>query len=112
MLAPLLQEYRGVSKGASLEDVSSSEVPAGQMWEVQHANAEDETTALTSIRMGILRGTVFIPLAEQITAVAATLYNVPQPIYLAQGERLCARFKGSTSGDALVLRFNGLAREL
>ena len=109
--APILGEYRGVSKGASLEDVSSSEVPEGIMWELRRINAEDETTAFTSLRLGITRGTTFIPLAEQIAPLAATLYGQGDPYYLAPGERMTARFTGTTTADKLVLRFNGLSRE-
>lgn len=112
MIAPLLQEYRGVSKGASEEDVSSAEVPEGIMWELRRVAAENETSSYTSHRLGITRGTTFIPLNEQLAPLAATLYDDGDPYYLAPGERLTARFKGTASADKLVLRFNGLAREV
>ena len=97
------------STGATNEDLELHRVPPGQRWRLHHVAAEDETTAFTSLRLGIKRGTTFLPLEEQISPAVDTLYSSQDPWYLEAGNVLVARFNGTTSGDKLHLYVNGVA---
>lgn len=109
---PLTHEGQGVSAGETNRDVSLPRVPSGMEWELHHIAAEDETTAYTSLRLGIKRGAGFIPLEEQKSPAAGTLYSSQDPWYLRGGDILTARFNGTTSADQLRLYANGIARQV
>ena len=97
------------STGATNEDLETHRVPSGQRWVLHHVAAEDKTTACTSLRLGIKRGTTFLPMEEQKSPAADTLYSSQDPWYLEAGNILVARFNGTTSGDKLHLYVNGVA---
>lgn len=108
---PVLLDDDRASAGASNEDIKSAYVPDGVVWTLDHVAIEDETTACTSARVGIERRGKFSPLAEQLSPVAGVLYHTGQPFRLEAGDRLMARFVGSTSGDKLRLVANGVATQ-
>lgn len=105
----LLQDAGKASGGAANEDLELGRVPEGEEWELTHIAVEDETTAFTSVRLGVRRGVAFIPLEEHVGGVAGELYTANRPFYLQAGNILVARFVGTTSGDLLRLYANGLA---
>ena len=105
----LLLSGSKASGGLANEDVDLDRVPEGEVWVLDHVAAEDETTAFTEIRVGILRAGTFVPLEDQESPAAGVLYTIPDPIRLAAGERLRARFVGSTSADVLKVYANGYA---
>ena len=107
-MEPVLFDAFLQSTGATNEDLELDRVPPGQRWTLHHVAAEDETTAFTSLRLGIKRGTTFLPLEEQKSPAAATLYSSQDPWFLEEGNRLVARFNGTTSGDKLRLYANGV----
>ncbi len=107
MLLTLDDSKKKASGAATNEDVDLGPVPEGLTWVVQHAAVEDETTAFTSVRIGIAQANDFRPLEEHIGGVAGELYTVPEPIYVPEGKFLRARFVGTTSGDKLALYING-----
>lgn len=109
---PILLESFKASVAATDEDVALPPVPAGWEWELRHVAAEDETTAYTSLRLGIRRGVGLTPLEEQKSPAAATLYSSQDPWHLSAGNVLVARFNGTTSGDRLRLYANGIARRV
>ena len=111
-IRPLLLTGSKVSAAATNEDIDLGPVPVGEMWALEHVAAEDETTAATEIRAGIVRGEQFAPLEDQESPAAGVLYTVPDPFYLGPEERLRVRFVGSTSGDKLKVYANGYARPL
>jgi len=84
-------------------------VPQGEYWRIEHAATEDLTTASTEVRIGIVRSSVFVPLQEQEAPSAARLYWADRPIHLSTGDRLRARWTGTTSGDRLRLYVNGVS---
>lgn len=106
---PILFDEFKASGAATNEDLQVGPVPPGQRWTLHHVAAEDETTAFTSLRLGIKRGVSFLPLEEQKSPAAATLYSSQDPWYLESGNILVARFNGTTSGDLLRLYANGVA---
>ena len=108
---PILFDESKASDGATNVDLEIGPVPPGWTWELRHVSAEDETTASTSLRLGVKRARTFLPLEEQKSPAAATLYSSQDPWHLAPGNSIVARFNGTTSGDVLRLYVNGVARQ-
>ena len=107
MYEPLDDSKKVKSGGASNEDVELGPVPKGLTWVINHVAVEDETTAFTSVRVGVAQANDFRPIEEHIGGVAGELYTVPEPIYVPEGKFLRARFVGTTSGDKLAVYING-----
>ncbi len=107
MYEPLDDSKKIESGGATNEDIDFGPVPPGWTWELNHIAVEDETTACTSVRVGVGQANDFRPLEEHIGLVAGELYTVPEPIFVPEGKFLRARFVGTTDGDKLALYVNG-----
>ena len=107
MFEPLDDSKKAKSGGAATEVVELGPVPEGLMWVLNHVAVEDETTAFTSVRVGVGQANDFRPLEEHIGGVAGELYTVPEPIYVPEGKFLQARFVGTTSADKLAVYING-----
>ena len=107
MKQPLDESKTKKSGGVTNEDIDLGPVPEGLVWIIRHAAVEDETTAFTSVRIGIAQANDFRPLEEHVGGVAGELYTVPEPIYVPEGKFLRARFVGTTSADKLALYVNG-----
>ncbi len=107
-MIPILLETERHSDGSGTVDLDLDKVPEGEYWRLDHVSAEDQTTACTSLRVGIVRGGVFYPLEEQITVVAANVYSSVQPVHLGPSQQLRARFVGTTNADKLSLVANGV----
>ncbi len=107
MMLPLDESKTKKSGGNANEDIDLGPVPEGLTWVVQHAAVEDETTAFTSVRVGVATADGFRPIEEHVGGVAGELYTVPDRIYVPAGKFLRARFVGTTSADKLALYVNG-----
>ena len=107
MMEPLDDSKKVKSGGAATEDIELGPVPKGLTWVVNHVAVEDETTAFTSVRVGVGQANDFRPLEEHIGGVAGELYTVPEPIYVPEGKFLQVRFVGTLSGDKLAVYING-----
>ncbi len=107
MIEPLDDSKKAKSGGAATEDVELGPVPEGVTWVLNHVAVEDETTAFTSVRVGVGQANDFRPVEEHIGGVAGELYTVPEPIYVPEGKFLRAQFVGTTSGDKLAVYING-----
>ena len=110
--APVTDFKELVSDGAGNVDLDIGPVPEGLVWVLNHVAAEDETTAFTELRVGIVRGLSFVPLESHQSPAAGVLYFSPDPWYVQEGEFIRARFKGSLLSDKLHLRVNGRAVSL
>ena len=91
-----------LSGAATNEELVALPVPENAIDRVVHIAVEDETTACTYLRVGILRGATYHWHLEQKSPAAATLYHTDEPIDLAYRDVLVTRFNGSTSGDVLT----------
>lgn len=107
MIEPLDDSKKTKSGGGTTEDVELGPVPVGLTWVLNHVAVEDETTAFTSVRVGIGQANDFRPLEEHVGGVAGELYTVPEPVYVPEGKFIRARFVGTTSADKLALYING-----
>ena len=110
--SPLGGELAKTGAAATNEDLDIGPVPAGEEWAIEHLSAEDETTAFTTLRVGILRSLSFMPLEEQASPSAATLYWNSRPFYLREHESLRVRFTGTTNADKLRAYYNGTRRRV
>ena len=107
MYYPLDESKTKKSAANTNEDIDLGPVPEGLTWIIRHAAVEDETTAFTSVRVGVATADSFRPIEEHVGGVAGELYTVPDTIYVPTGKFLRARFVGTTSGDKLALYVNG-----
>ena len=105
---PLELALTDASDGATNFDVISDQVPSGWTWLVDHYSVEDETSALTAIRVFKEIGAYQAGIEEVVGPVAGVLYDGDKPTVLTEGQRFGARFAGSTNGDVLRLHAFGL----
>ena len=105
---PLEEVQRATATGAASEDVTTTAVPAGWTWLVDHYSFEDETTALTAIRVFKTVGGHHAGIEEVLGPVAGVLYDGDKPILLTEGQRLGASFVGATASDGIVLNVFGV----
>ena len=105
---PLRERPRVASAGAANEDVFSAKVEPGWTHVITSYGVEDEDTALTAIRVAIDSGGYPYWFEHQLNPVAATFYDGFKVQILSEGERIQARFIGSTSGDDLILILLGM----
>lgn len=106
---PLLLNSRKACDNATTFDIKLPRVPEGERWRFDHVATVDETTAATTVRVGILRQNDFSPLLEQASPGAATLYHSEEPFYLEEGDELMARWSAATLQDQIALYANGIA---
>lgn len=106
-----LEDYkdRKVGVGVTGADVlvKSDYVKIGKRYCFQRVTFEDKTSAFTSLRVYVEGHGYEHYLAEQKSPAAATLYWLKDPIYLIPGERLVAKFTGTTTGDVLEMCITG-----
>lgn len=105
---PLRERIGVTSDGSTLLDVRTDPVEEGWLWLLSHYAVEDETTGLTSIRVFIESGSFAYLLEEQISPLAATLYDGDKFNVLGENDRVVARFSGSTNNDLLRLYVHGV----
>ena len=92
---------------AGSNDVETERVRHGELWCIQRAAVENETTAYTDLRLlKAGRGSELL-LAEEDNPEAATLYWIDTPVYLMEGQRLVARLTGCTASDVVKLYVTG-----
>lgn len=89
------------SDGSTNIDLKSEQVERGERLTLQWIASEDEDTAFTYLRYGIEKGGVIHWFAEEKSPSAGELYWTENPLHLVEGERLVARFNGTTSADML-----------
>lgn len=106
------EEIPEVSDGSTNIDIVSERVERGERIVIQRLSCENETTAFTSLRLGIGGHGNPMWYIEHKSPAAATLYWDDEPIHLVAGEFLIARFTGTTNGDQLRLVLIGYREEV
>lgn len=96
------------SAGAASEDVDTERVPRGEVWRITNFAVENETSAMTDLRVGIARTGFFHPLVEEDSPAATTLHWTNWEYWLGEGESLRLRVTGATSGDRINFYVNGV----
>lgn len=105
---PLREAPRISGTGSTEEIVRTDQVPEGWLWLLTAFGAEDEDSAATSLRVFIESGGQRYLLAEETSPSAGVLYHDTTFQVLGPGDRVGARWTGSTNGDDLVLYVHGL----
>lgn len=100
------------SGGASYDDLETPPLKSNQILIVDHLSVENETTAYTSLRVGIKTGPTFTPLEEEMAPAAAEIFWTRSELKIIEHERICCRLTGCTSGDVLRATIQGKLYEL
>ena len=103
----LAKEYTQLCAGAGDNSVLSGLVPAGEVWHITRLNSKDDITACTMLRYAHNTGGVPIYLNNITPAIAGVLDVLDCELWLDAGDRLRARYGGTTAGDTLTLRIFG-----
>lgn len=98
---------RLVSAGLATENIYDEVVDAGYMQIITRVSIENETSAFTQFRLGIMNGGYYHLLEEQKNPAAATLYWTSDPIWLSEGDRLRVELKGCTLNDIIKVYIDG-----
>ena len=96
-----------VSSGGTFDDLESPIVEPGKIFQVTHISIENRTTAYTRLIIGVADGLSFFQKEEQDSPGANNLYWSESPFYVPAGKKLRARLTGCTSGDVLVMTYEG-----
>ena len=103
---------RFASAGVATEYINDDIVRPGWAQLITRIAIENETTAFTSLRIGVWDGANFHLLEEQKNPVVDTLYWTTDHIYLSEGENLRIELKGCASGDVVKLYIDGFEKLL
>lgn len=99
--------YRLVAPTTDPQYLKTDRVPVGRRQVLQRVAAEDATSAATSLRFVVLRGSNEYPLSYQSAPAAGHLYWDSDPIVLTEGEQLAAVWVGPVAADVLTLTVAG-----
>jgi hypothetical protein len=95
------------SAGAATEDVLDNILPPGQVLIATYVGVENRTSAYTRLLIGVKDGEVFHALFEQDSPAANNIYWMEHFIIAREGQRICARLTGATSGDVVIMEIQG-----
>lgn len=101
-----------VSGGGTVETVKSNTPDHGKAWCLQRVAAENETSNSTEVRFYIEGHGYSEYLDELDNPLAAHLVTLDREVWLYEGERLVAAWKGTSSGDKLFLYYRGYEMEV
>lgn len=108
--------YRRTKKGTgvtgSLVRIELKPVSAKKLRVLTHVTVEDQTNAITKVRLGIKNRGVDYYIDELITVAANELVVERSDILLTDGDSFFAEFTGTTTGDVLVMNAFGWEKEL
>ena len=83
--------------------VDSATVPAGELWVVQLIAGLNLNTAVTSIRLILVAGSISCGLLDEVPAAANRWVTWTGEIVLKEGDKIQAAFLGCTAGDDIIL---------
>jgi len=104
--------YIQISAGAATEEVKSESPQPGWQWCIQNAGFEDETSNFSELRILIEGHGYNHWIEEQDNPLAGHLFTLDRDVFLHEGERLVARFSGTTSGDMLAMYLSGYKQKV
>lgn len=99
------------SDGSTNYDLRCDPVRKGERIVLQRVAAIDETTAYTSLKLGVGGHGEPYWYAEEKSPAVNEWYWDDQEIHLIEGEFLVARFNGTTTSDKLRLHLFGYREE-
>ncbi len=92
---------------AGSNDLRTEQVKPGWLWCIQRVGVENETTAYTDLRILKAGRAAELPLEEQDSPQAATLYWMTNAVYLMEGQYVVARLSGCTADAVLKAYITG-----
>lgn len=106
------QTIQKKSGGAAYDDLETPPLKQNQLLIADHVSVENETTAYTSLRIGIKDGNTFTPFEEETAPAAAEVYWTDSDIRIYEHERVCSRLTGCTNGDIIKATVQGRLYQL
>lgn len=108
----ITEEVLKTSLAASYDDLESKVVGPGKILEVRHVSVENRTTAYIRLVIGVADGISFYQKEEEDSPGANNIYWTKSKFLVPAGKKLRARLTGCTSGDYLVMCYEGLLYEV
>lgn len=112
---PLLLGYSGdktqnatASASTGTNTLNGDSVPAGEIWIVQAISANEATNAPSSLELQVVVNGIAIPLFTETVFAAGKFSNWSGEVVLSEGDNVRAVYGGSTSGNALSLRYHAV----
>ena len=103
---------RFISTTTGTEYIDDERVKPGYEHIITRIALENQTSALTSFRVGVWDGANFHLSEEQKTPAAATLYWTADPLYLSEGENLRIEIVGGAVSDVIMIYIDGFFRKI
>jgi hypothetical protein len=100
------------SAGAAYDDLESPLVEPGTILEIRHVAVENRTTAYTRLVIGVADGLSFYQKEEKDNPAPDNIYWTKSKFLIPSGKKLRARLTGCTSGDELVMTYEGYLWEV
>jgi len=93
--------------GTGAEYLKDDPVQMGRVLVLTSIACEDETSALTDVRIGKFSAGAFLPWEEQKTPVAGELVFSQEEHWIREGEQFAARFNGGAASDVCKVYLDG-----
>lgn len=102
----------GVGITGSNVYIYSPRVEPGRVLTLSHVSAEDQTSAFTKIRFGVVNTGAFDYLDELQNIDANELVVSASLLFLGAGDRLFVEFVGTSTDDILVVNARGWEKKI
>jgi hypothetical protein len=99
------QQLVNTNAAAGYNNVSSSAVPAGEIWILSAASASDNSNTITQIDLSVTVNGNPVVIGFVLSPVAAQPCIALTQVALAEGDTIAAGFYGCVAGDDLYLRY-------
>jgi len=112
LYTPFTFQDTKTSTGDPYDDLESSEVAAGLVYEVRLITVVNMNSNFTKILVAVRTPTGIFDKLEQINPLANTLYWANSKILIPPGHSLLVRCYGCVSGDLLKMWYEGFVWEV
>lgn len=102
------EQVTSTAVGTGTHTLSSTTVPAGEIWEVQAIHASDDTSTPTRIQITARVTSINVTLSVDTTPSAAIPSFWTGKVILKEGDSVRVFIVGPTNGDSLVLRYHAM----
>jgi hypothetical protein len=109
---PIREPIIKVSDGSTYVDLSIKQIESDWKATITRVSVRNQTAAMSSIVIGVESRGSFLPVAAQPLPEANKLYWMTDSFDVFEGEKVTARFCGSSSGNILEANIYGYKSKL
>jgi len=102
-----LERKEDLAAGAGTNALTSTVVPAGEVWLLTHACMYNNTSACTEYRFNLFDSVNVYYFENLLAPVARQMLPLSGVHVLVEGDSFQAKFFGCTAGDSIYASFNG-----